>query len=369
MRLNKTIACATLLTQLVFGQNNTTTIRNLDPVSEEYTFPEIQTAPKTKIGEKINIFLQLHYLQHLPGVFKKTPFEKVSYNSPENQGGTYLFYGWTKEDTPPNVLSLTMSTEFSGAYIEGYETHENYDLRTGNYLLVTDIIRPEKHTLLAQQVNTMVKKEITAFLSETKKNLAEIDSISQRELFDRYQEQIELYENCLSDYTEYQLGDFDYYFTKNQLHLLRGRCSSHVNRAVDDLYQFDLAFSYTDLLPLLSDYGKNVLFNTPIKNCNSNQPIGKMFKGKIGNNAVTFVLPNINYDNSLTITYWYDKYKKPIECHGTFKDNHFYFREQSADDFSGLIGVIEAKWENGTIKGVWINHKTKKEYPIVLMTY
>jgi hypothetical protein len=31
--------------------------------------------------------------------------------------------------------------------------------------------------------------------------------------------------------------------------------------------------------------------------------------------------------------------------------------------------VIEAKWENGTIKGVWINHKTKKEYPIVLMTY
>ena len=76
MRLNKTIACATLLTQLVFGQNNTTTIRNLGPVSEEYTFPEIQTAPKTKIGEKINIFLQLHYLQHLPGVLKKTPLRK-----------------------------------------------------------------------------------------------------------------------------------------------------------------------------------------------------------------------------------------------------------------------------------------------------
>jgi hypothetical protein len=369
MRLNKTIACVTLLTQLVFGQNNTIAIRNLNPVSEEYTFPEIQTAPKTKISEKINTFLQLHYLQHLPGVFKKTPFEKVTYDSPENQGGSYLFYGWTKEDTPPNVLSLTMSTEFSGAYIEGYDTHENFDLRTGNYLLVTDIIRPEKHSLLAQQVNTMVKKEITAFLSETKKNLTEIDSISQRELFDRYQAQIELYENCLSDYTEYQLGDFDYYFTKNQLHLLRGRCSSHVNRAIDDLYQFDLPFSYTDLLPLLSDYGKNVLYDTPIKNYNSASPIGKMYKGKIGNNAVTLVLPNINYDSSLTITYWYDKYKTPIECHGTFKDNHFYLMEQSPDDFSGLIGIIEGEWENGTIKGVWINHKTKKEYPLLLILY
>ena len=93
MRLSKTIACVTLLTQIVFGQNNTIVIRNLDPVSEEYTFPEIQTAPKTKIGEKINIFLQLHYLQHLPGVFKKTPFEKVTYDSPENQGGSYMFYG------------------------------------------------------------------------------------------------------------------------------------------------------------------------------------------------------------------------------------------------------------------------------------
>lgn len=369
MRLSKTIACVTLITQLVFGQNNTTSIRNLDPVSEEYTFPEIQTAPKTKIGEKINTFLQLRYLQHLPGIFKKNPFEKVTYDSPENQGGSYLFYGWTQEDTPSNVLSLTMSTEFSGAYLEGYESHENFDLRTGNYLLVTDIIRPEKHILLAQQVNTMVKKEITAFLSETKKNLTEIDSMSQRELFDRYQAQIELYENCLSDYTEYQLGDFDYYFTKNQLHLLRGRCSSHVNRAIDDLYEFDLPFSYTDLLPLLSDYGKNVLYDTPIKNYNSASPIGKMYKGKIGSNAVTLVLPNINYDSSLTITYWYDKYKTPIECQGTFKDNHLYFKEKSSDGFSDLTGIIEAEWENGTIKGVWINHKTKKEYPLLLILY
>jgi hypothetical protein len=94
-----------------------------------------------------------------------------------------------------------------------------------------------------------------------------------------------------------------------------------------------------------------------------------MFKGKIGNNAVTLVLPNINYDNSLSIIYWYDKYKTPIECLGTFKNNHFYFTEKSADDFSNLIGIIEAEWENGTIKGVWINHKTKKKYPLILILY
>lgn len=368
MRLNKTFGIVVLLIQLCAGQTNQISIKNLNPASEDYLFPEVASTPDIKIGEKINTFLQLQYLQHIPGIYKKNPFEKISYNE-QKLNGSFNFYGWTKEETPVNILSISMSCEYSSAYLEGYETHENFDLRTGNYLLVTDIIRTEKHTLLTQQVNTMVKKEITAFLSETKKNLAGIDSLSQRELFDRYQAQIELYENCLSDYTEYQLGDFDYYFTKNQLHLLRGRCSSHVNRAVDDLYQFDLAFSYTDLLPLLSDYGKNVLFNTPIKNHNSNQPIGKMFKGKIGNNAVTLVLPNINYDNSLTIIYWYDKYKIPIECQGTFKNNHFYFTEKSTDDFSELIGIIEAEWEKRSIKGVWINHKTKKEYPMILTTY
>lgn len=367
MRFNSTFGIIVLLAQLSVGQNNLFSIKNLNPATEDYTFPEIHSTPDAKIGEKINLFLQLQYLKHLPGVYKKNPFEKVAYDD-QNLNGSFAFYGWNKLETPSNIFSLSISCEFSGAYIEGYETHHNFDTRNGNTILLSDIILPDKQAYITQLVNQKVKQEIKVFLSETKINLQATDSIRQRELFDRYNEQINLYEDCLSDFTEYQLDDFNFYFTQNQVHVLRGRCSSHVNRAIDDLYEFDIPLDYNAIKEYLSSYGKSLLFNT-ITGATSTSPIGKIFKGTIGKNAVTMVIPQINYDNSLTVTYWYDKYKTPIECHGTFKDNHFYLMEQSTDDFTGLIGIIEADWVNGTIKGVWINNKTKKEYPMLLGLY
>lgn len=368
MRLSKTFGIVVLLTQLCAGQTNQISIKNLNPATEDYIFPEVFSTPDTKIGEKINIFLHLHYLQHLPGIYKKNPFEKVTYDSTQNNN-SYVFYGWTKEETPINILSLSLNSEFSGAYIEGYESHHNFDARNGNSILLSDILQTNQQLKLAQLINQKVKTEINLFLSETRKNLQITDSTKQRELFERYKEQIILYEDCLTDFTEYQLGDFNFYFTQNQLHILRGRCSSHVNRAIDDLYEFDIPLEYSSLKEYLSDYGKSLLYNIPVNGGKSNTPIGKIFKGTIGKNAVTMVIPLINYDTSLTVNYWYDKYKIPIECHGTLKNNHFYLMEQSTDDFLRLIGIIEADWNNGTIKGVWINNKNKKEYPIVLMTY
>ncbi len=357
-----------LLVQLSVGQTNQISVKNLNPATDDYLFPEVHSTSNSKIAEKINIFLQLQYLQHLPGVYKKNPFEKVTYND-QKLNGSFTFYGWNKEETPVNILSLSLNCEYSGAYLEGYESHHNFDARNGNTILLSDIIKPNQQLNLAKLINQKVKREITAFLSETRKNLQTTDSIKQRELFDRYSAQIDLYENCLTDYTEYQLDDFNFYFTQNQLNVLRGRCSSHVNRAIDDLYEFDIPFDYTSLKEYLSDYGKSLLYNTHVNNAKSMSPIGKIFKGTIGKNAVTMVIPQINYDSSLTITYWYDKYKTPIECHGTLKNNHFYLMEQSTDDISGLIGIIEADWNNGSIKGVWINQKTKKEYSIALTTY
>lgn len=368
MSLSKTLGIVVLLTQLCAGQSNQISITNLNPATEDYIFPEVHSTPDTKIGEKINTFLQLQYLQHVPGIYIKSPFEKITYND-QKLSGSFNFYGWTKEETPINIISISLSCEYSGAYLEGYDSHHNFDARNGNTILLSDIIQPNQQLKLAQLINQKVKSEITAFLSETRKNYKETDSTKQRELFDRYQEQINLYEDCLTEYTEYQLDDFNFYFTQNQLQVLRSRCSSHVNRAIDDLYEFDIPFDYSDLKEYLSDYGKSLLYNTPVNGTKSTSPIGKIFKGTIGKNTVTMVIPQINYDDSLTVTYWYDKYKTPIECHGKLKNNHFYLMEQSVDEFSGLIGIIKANWNNGTIKGVWINHKTKKEYPIVLVTY
>jgi hypothetical protein len=368
MRLNKTLEIVVLLFQFCVGQTNEISIKNLNPATEDYIFPEVYSTPDTKIGEKINLFLQLQYLQHVPGVYKKSPFETITYND-QKLNGSFTFYGWTKEETPINILSISMSCEYSGAYLEGYESHHNFDARNGNTILLSDIIHPNQQVNLTQLINQKIKTKISSFLSETRKNLQITDSTKQRELFDRYQEQINLYEDCLTYYSEYRLDDFNFYFTQNQLHVLRGRCSSHVNRAIDDLYEFDIPLDYSDLKENLSDYGKSLLYNTLINGAKSTSPIGKIFKGTIGKNAVTMVIPQINYDDSLTVTYWYDKYKIPIECRGTLKNNHFYLMEQSTDDFSGLIGIIEADWNNGTIKGVWINSKNKKEYPLVLMTY
>ncbi|WP_333599904.1 hypothetical protein [Flavobacterium sp.] len=351
-------------------QNNTITITDLKPKHNDNRFPEVQDTQNPKVAEKINTFLQLEYLEHLPGVFKKHPFELVSYDRPNREmGGSKGFESWKKEPAPKNVLSITLNADFTGAYSEEYQIHHNYDSRTGNVITLSLLIKKELQKKLAQLLNDKAKKRVNDFLIELKKDSTAIDSIADREAFDMYTEQVNMYTNCINDDYPYALEDHSFYFSKDSLHIIRERCSAHVNRALDDLWEFDFRFSYTEMEPYFSPYGKNLLANSP-DIAKTNSPEGKLYKGKIGSYPITLLIQNSNTDGSVTVQYWYDKHKIPIEWDGHYADHHFSLQEEvETPDAFETLAKIEANWSNGKITGTWTNVKTKKVLPLEVTEY
>lgn len=361
MKINKLLLAGLIIFQIAIAQNKEIKVSDLKPSYAENKFPLVSTT-NPKVTENINTFLQLNYLELLPGTYKKHPFENVATDRPtrfEDNHSTIGFYNWTQNPTPGNVLSLSMECEYTGAYSESATTYHNFDSRTGQLISLSSIIKKEELNRFNQLLNDKVKQKVTDFLSTVKIALTTLDSIKDKEEYSRHTEQISMYNYCMEDNDAYDSKYYNFYFLKDSLHFVRERCSVHANMAIDDLYEMDMAFSYSQMDRYFSAYGKNLISNTSeiIKN---ETPEGKLFKGKLGSLSISAYLKEINVDGSLDMVYWYDKYKIPIEWDGHLTDNHFTLEESSPDSDSHLIATIEANWANDKITGSWTNAKTKQ---------
>jgi hypothetical protein len=334
------------------------------PDYEEYHFPKVSCSDK-KTEEKINIFLQIEYLEHLPGVFKKHPYEKICYD-PNDNHGTVSFEGWEKYKTPKNILSLKIEGEATGAYPEHFEQYRSFDLTTGNPIIMRNLLLESKRMGLAELLNQKVKTQIDDYLKEVRDSLKSPTVIGEER--ERYGEQDTLYTNCLQDHEETTMDSYEYYFTKDSVTFVLGRCSNHAMRAIDDLYDFYIPMAYTDLGTYLNPYGKSILYsqNTIVTPDN---PESKMFKGTIGKIPVTMILTEKDYDSvSIYPMYWYDKHRIPIDLNGTYYTGHLSLKERNSD--YNIIANIEADWvDNHKIIGTWTDANTGKVLKLELETY
>jgi hypothetical protein len=334
------------------------------PEYEEYHLPKVTYSDK-KIEEKINIFLQIEYLEHLPGVFKEHPYEKICYDPNDNQG-TVSFEGWEKYKTPKNILSLKIEGEATGAYPEHFEQYRSFDLTTGNPIMMRDLLLDSKTKELAELLNQKVKTEIEDYLKEVRDSLKNPAILGEER--ERYGEQDTMYSDCLRDHNDSTMDSYEYYFTKDSVTFVLGRCSNHAMRAIDDLYDFYIPMAYTDLETYLNPYGKSIVYskNTVVI---PDGPEEKMFKGSIGKIPVTLIITERYYDStSIYPMYWYDKHKIPIDLDGTYSSGHFTFKEK--DNNNNLIATIEADWvDNRKIIGTWTNAKTGEVLKLALEAY
>jgi len=351
----------------VHSQKHLLNITNLQPIVKDNKFPEIHYNKNLRVEEKINTSLQLEYLEHLPNVFKSNPFEKVMYDE-KNCCSYVSFYEWKKNTTPKNILSIVINGEGSGAYPEEFECYNNFDLRTGNQILLTNIFTKKGKEEIAKTLNQKIKNSIQKFLYEIK------DSIKNNNLDkdekERIEEQITMYEDCIQNVDDNNLEYAEYYFEKDSLIFIRGRCSNHAMRAIDDLYTFKNSFSYKELEKDLSIYGKN-LINGSSENKISVNPETKFYKGKINNKyAITATITNIDSDNVVEMYYWYDKVKIPIEWSGKFKNMHFSLTEYNQDFIKEMpLAIIEAQLIDNKIIGTWKNNETKEVLKLELEEY
>lgn len=370
MKTNKLLLFVLIAFQTAIAQRQELTVRDLTPKHQENTFPVVSNPANPRVAENINTFLQLSYLEQLPGTFKKHPFENVATDRStrfEDSHSTIEFFRWEKKTTPVNVLSLSIECEYTGAYSEDDIIYKNFDTRTGHLITLSSLIKKEQLKTFTKLLNDNVKQRVTDFLSTVTKELTTLDSIKDQEEFVRHSEQLVMYNSCIEDNDEYELEYYNFYFLKDSLHIIRERCSDHVNRAIDDLYEIEMSFSFGEMNPYFSAYAISLINNS--SDIKSENPEGKIFKGKIGNLAISAYIKEINADGSLDMVYWYDKYKIPIEWNGTFTDNHFSLTERNDDNEYSIVAKIEADWSNPKITGTWTNSKTKQALKLELTAY
>lgn len=348
-------------------------ITALKPKAEGEVFPVVRVVNQPVVSEKINNTLQLGYLEHLPNAFQKHPFEQVRFDE-KNCCGSTTFDGWQQYATPKNILSLSLSGESTGAYTSSYTTYENFDTRSGNPVLLAHIIQPDKRTALNALLVSKVREKITDFLTnaqraetQSKETPAEIPVETQSaETYDA--DQRALYKECLTTLEDVSLDWFSFYAKSHSMVFVKGRCSNHAMRALDELGTFHIELPTQTVQPYLTAYGKNVLSDAA-QQVSHHHLLGKQLTGQLGKSAVTFVLQEHYSDNSINASYWYHKYKQPIELNGTFANNQLTVSERYYDEKNQVWikrGSIRAVWAHGKLTGTWRNAKTGQTYALHL---
>ncbi len=338
-----------LISGLSFSQQKNVKITDLQPKSEDFNFPEISYAEKPLVESKINTFLQVDQLEYIPGA-EGNPSKLVSSGKTSYSNYIY-FYGWEKLETPKNILSIALDGEASGAYLEGFSIWKNFDLRTGNLINAQDLFQPNSRKTVEHLIGVSIKKEINDFLIQLK---------SEKNPSEEVLDQIAMYEDCFTDFT---LDGMEYYFAKDKIRFIAGRCANHAMRALDELGSHIVEFPYKDLEKYWSPYAKNLLSGSEkVDKTSFNH---KLYKGKIdGKYPITVLIDQVYGDGSFSANYWYDKNKKLIEWHGTLKGDHIsliesdYYSEEARQWM--LRGLIEADVKDNKIIGTWQDYKTNK---------
>ena len=338
-----------LISSLCFSQQKNVKITDLQPKTEDFNFPKISYTEKPLVENKINTFLQVDQLEYVPGS-DVSPSKLVSSGKTSYSNYVY-FYSWEKLETPKNILSIAIDGEASGAYPEGFSIWKNFDLRTGNFINAKDLFQPNSVKTIENLIQKKVKKEVNDFLIQLKAEKNPSEEVS---------EQISMYEDCFTDYT---LEGIEYYFPKNKIRFIAGRCSNHAMRALDDLGSHVVEFSYKELEKHWSSYTKNLLLDS--EKVDKTSLDNKLYKGKIdGKYPITVLINQVYADGSFSAKYWYDKNKKLIQWDGKLKGNHisiiendYYSEETNQWIFKALV---EADVQGNKIIGTWQDYNTKK---------
>ncbi|MCW3160114.1 hypothetical protein [Chryseobacterium oryctis] len=359
--MKKRIVFFMLISSLGFSQQKAVKITDLQPKSEDFKFPLVSYPQNNLVENKINTFLQVNELEYVPNS-EGNPFKKAA--TATNSYSNYVyFYGWDKLETPSNILTITMDGEATGAYSESFSIWQNFDLRTGNFINAQDLFSPNSIKKVEDIINQKVRKRVDDFLKDLR---------AEKNKEDYHEDQISIYENC---FTEHTLEYINYYFGKNTLKFVAGRCSNHAMRALDDLGSHVIEIPYKDLEEYWSSYALQLLSDTNKVESTSFQ--NKLYRGKIdGKYPITVLIKRLytsDDENSFSAVYWYDRNKKLIEWDGRRLGNKISIIENDYFDEVNNHWIprafIEASIENKKIIGTWQDYKTKKYLKIELEEY
>lgn len=269
------------------------------------------------------------------------------------------------------ILSISFDLEGCGAYCETYRQEFSFDARTGRLLALDDLLTPQGLVAAGQRIFKERERQYLAQIKTLNQELTVLTKQQQAgknvDLSDT-RERIELNENCLGNIKERRkelkasnamretamATRFTLPANKG-LTFTSERCSAHVNRALDDVYEVETPLSLEELSPWLTAYGKSLLLEEA-QVAEPAKPFGQILHGKIGAAAVTLMLYRPYEDGSFSGIYYYDKYRKPIAISGKLTSNGIEIVEQIAENEQARITLVVS---HNHLTGQW-QHKDKK---------
>lgn len=219
------------------------------------------------------------------------------------------------------IFSVMLLAEGCGAYCESYTTPYAFDAASGRHLGLEDLFTPAGRAALGKQFKAT---NLAAIQTEIR-HLQDEETSARRRKQPPSEDRaaaLKMYAECAQfrQSPDYGTAQGKLQIQTQALVFSMERCSNHALRALDDLGDFSLRFSPNQLKPWLSAYGRYLLLGDTPGAAAPTAPWGQVLRGKISANMpVTFYFGALNPDGSLSGSYFYDRYRKPIAFSGRFE--------------------------------------------------
>ncbi|WP_155774314.1 hypothetical protein [Burkholderia pseudomultivorans] len=270
-----------------------------------------------------------------------------------------------------SVLAIEVDAEGCGAYCEHYSRLYNFDAATGRLISAADIFTPAGGV-------TLQKKNLAERMAEYTRAIADLGKEAvancqkkgiatpwpqpwpdgKQDAEEGYiKSAIGMYEYCLEsmrspDYGKYyRWADTPLKIGDGSITFLYERCSNHASRALDDVGDQAVTYRIENLAPYLTAYGKYLLMRGP-QAAPQAEPYRQVLQGRVGQAAITLLLSERYGDGSLSGTYFYGKYRKPIALRGKVNGNVIELTEYEGSDTPNPL--IRATIKGDTLEGQWI---------------
>ena len=266
------------------------------------------------------------------------------------------------------ILALSVSAEGCGAYCENFTTQFNFELFSGRQLVASDLFTPAGSARLIKQLQDARVSRVSAEIARLRRDVKAAGqkaastgkaNAAPKEEDGDLTNAIEMYERCVATFVDPAMAKYlsidsdGLKIGADAITFTRGRCSNHAMRALDDLHDFNNTLSLTELTPYLNEYGKSLLLGDG-KVMPSGGPFSQVLNGKVGQSSITLRLGARNSDNSVSATYYYNRFRKPIPLFGKVAGNVLTLEENNPSGTA--TATIRATISGGSLKGNWIGN-------------
>ncbi len=304
------------------------------------------------VADRINAYLFIRQMDTLPPRSAAPAFTLADGVTTGIDSQTFAV---TRNDG--QVLAVTFESDACGAYCESGNTSYLFDAETGRSVTAANIFTDAGMRRLVERMGaerkSRYRKQLAALQADLETRQAK--QPSDKDAMDDLPDRIELNKRCL-DAVEDDAGftGLRVEFDRKGLNLTHERCSNHAEHALDDVDEVTLSIPYTDdaFAPLLTGYGRHLLLNAGAGGP-SDTIYGQVLRGRLGgHSAITMLLERNDTNGPVSGTYFYDKFRKPIDLFGKEAGGTLDLAE-SAPDGGDAKGKFRLAIDGARLKGQW----------------